>query len=70
MALSRELLAILVCPVCKEGVEPVADCTGLVCRTCRLRYPVREGIPVMLRDEAEEVDDEGLETGGRTLPIP
>jgi uncharacterized protein YbaR (Trm112 family) len=45
-----ELLAILVCPV---DHSPVADeGTHLVCGRCGRRYPVREGIPVMLVDEA------------------
>ncbi len=57
MALSNELLAILVCPACKGRVEPVDEGTGLVCRACRLRYPVRDGIPVMLVDEAEKIGD-------------
>ncbi len=57
MALSNELLAILVCPACKGRVEPVDEGTGLVCRACRLRYPVRDGIPVMLADEAEKIGD-------------
>ncbi len=57
MALSNELFAILVCPACKGGVEPVDGGTGLLCRACRLRYPVREGIPVMLLDEAEKISE-------------
>ncbi len=57
MALSNELLAILVCPACKGGVELVDEGAGLVCRACRLRYPVRDGIPVMLADEAERIGD-------------
>ncbi len=58
MALSSELLAILVCPVCKGALTLEADGTGLVCAPCRLRYPVRDGIPVMLRDEAEKIGEE------------
>ncbi len=57
MSLSNELLAILVCPVCKGGLEQVEEGTGLVCRPCRLRYPVRDGIPVMLPDDAERIGD-------------
>ncbi len=57
MSLSNELFAILVCPVCKGALEQVEDGTGLVCRACRLRYPVRDGIPVMLADEAEKIGD-------------
>ncbi|MCS7172516.1 MAG: Trm112 family protein [Armatimonadetes bacterium] len=46
-----ELLALLVCPVCRTPVRPEGDC--LVCTRCGRRYPVREGIPVMLVEEAE-----------------
>jgi uncharacterized protein YbaR (Trm112 family) len=58
MALSNELLAILVCPACKGGLETVEEGAGLICRACRLRYPVRDGIPVMLVDEADNIDDQ------------
>lgn len=57
MALSRELLAILVCPQCKGELELVDSETGLVCHACRLRYPIRDDIPVMLVDEADTVGD-------------
>lgn len=54
MALSPELLAILVCPACKGDL--VYDATGptLTCGACRLRYKVVDDIPVMLVDEAEK----------------
>lgn len=55
MALSRELLAILVCPQCKGELELVDSQKGLVCNACRLRYPIRDDIPVMLVDEAEKI---------------
>lgn len=51
MALNPELIAILVCPKCKGNLE--VEESALVCHSCRLLYPVREGIPVMLVDEAE-----------------
>ncbi len=54
MAISKELLDILVCPKCKGDIILLEDETGLVCPACRLKYPVRDGIPVMLVDEAEE----------------
>lgn len=56
MALSDKLLAILVCPVCKGGVQYHEDKPALVCDHCRLSFPVRDGIPVMLTDEAERLD--------------
>lgn len=58
MSLSRELLGILACPQCKGRVELLPDGTGLVCRACRLKYPIREDIPVMLVDEAEKLGEE------------
>ena len=57
MALSAELLAILVCPKCKGAVALEKDESGLVCGACRLCYPVRDGIPVMLEDEAERISE-------------
>ena len=52
MPVAKELLEILVCPLCKTPVTPVDDQKGLKCSTCRRVYPVREDIPVMLVDEA------------------
>ena len=55
MTLPPELIAILVCPQCKGELVMEPDETGFNCHACRLRYPVREGIPVMLVDEAENI---------------
>ena len=52
MTLSAQLLAILVCPRCKGELENRETESSLVCPACRLRYPVRDGIPIMLIDEA------------------
>ena len=52
MAVSKELLDLLVCPLCKAPVKLTPDNQGLKCPTCRRVYPVREDIPVMLIDEA------------------
>ena len=52
MAISKELLDILVCPVCKTPVKMLPDESGLECLTCRRVYPVRDDIPVMLPEEA------------------
>ena len=53
MPVSKELLDILVCPVCKTPVKSIADGRGLKCGTCHRVYPVRNDIPVMLVDEAK-----------------
>lgn len=54
MSIDAELLEILRCPNCKSKVELTDDNSGLRCinEECRLIYPIRENIPVMLVDEA------------------
>lgn len=52
MPLSPQLLEILVCPKCRGALEYRESESVLVCYACRLSYPVRDGIPVMLIDEA------------------
>ena len=52
MAISKDLLEILVCPLCKAPVEMKPDETGLKCVQCKRVYPIRDEIPVMLVDEA------------------
>jgi len=58
MALSKEFIEILACPQCKGEIEIHPDGLGLVCRPCRLKYPIRDDIPVMLIDEAERLCEE------------
>ena len=52
MAIAQELLEILVCPVCKTPVALVPDGSGLKCPKCRVIYPIRDDIPVMMPEEA------------------
>jgi uncharacterized protein len=56
MAISKDLLEILVCPVCKAALELKPDGSGLKCVECRRVYPVKDDIPVMLVDEARIED--------------
>jgi uncharacterized protein len=53
MTVSPQLLAILVCPKCKGELEYREAESALDCPTCKLRYHVRDGIPIMLIDEAK-----------------
>jgi len=46
------LLDILVCPICKANLEYRKAQAELLCSPCRLAFPVRDGIPIMLEDEA------------------
>lgn len=50
--IDQELLDILACPACKADIE-LKD-NKIVCKKCGRKYPVRNGIPVMLIDEAEQ----------------
>jgi uncharacterized protein YbaR (Trm112 family) len=55
MALSQDLLEILACPQCKGGLRLTEKQDGLICEPCKLRYPIKEDIPIMLIDEAEKL---------------
>jgi uncharacterized protein YbaR (Trm112 family) len=46
-----ELLEILACPACHGELVPAND--RLICRTCQRRYPIEDGIPILLVEEAE-----------------
>jgi uncharacterized protein YbaR (Trm112 family) len=50
--IDQELLEILACPACKTPVQ--LEDQFIVCGACGRRYPIRDGIPVMLIDEAEQ----------------
>ncbi|WP_275288917.1 Trm112 family protein [Halomonas elongata] len=59
--MDKELLAMLVCPLCKGKLKYDREAGELLCRYDGLAYPVRDDIPVMLPDEARQMDvDEKL----------
>lgn len=53
-----KLLEILVCPMTKGPLEYDAATQELISRSARLAYPIRNGIPIMLPEEARELNDE------------
>ena len=55
-----KLLDILVCPITKGPLSYDRDKQELVSRSARLAYPVRDGIPVMLEEEARKLTEEEL----------
>ncbi len=55
MALSQDLLDILACPKCKGPIKLNETRDGLVCGTCKLLYPIKDDIPIMLIDEAKPI---------------
>jgi uncharacterized protein len=58
--LDKELLEILVCPVSKAPLVWREDANELVCKASGLAYPIRDGIPVLLEEEARPLSDEEL----------
>jgi uncharacterized protein YbaR (Trm112 family) len=53
--MDKKLLDILVCPICKGKLVYVESAGELICKVDRLAFPIRDGIPVMLEDEAREL---------------
>ncbi|MDP1654417.1 MAG: Trm112 family protein [Rhodocyclaceae bacterium] len=49
------LLEILVCPLCKGPLDYRKPADELVCKACRLAFPVKDDIPIMLEDEARQL---------------
>jgi uncharacterized protein YbaR (Trm112 family) len=56
MAINKELLDILVCPKCKGDIHLTPNEDGFICEHCKLKYPIRDDIPIMLIDEAIRLD--------------
>ena len=53
--MDAKLLEILVCPVCKGPLEHRKADKELICKPCRLAFPIRDDIPVMLEEEARQL---------------
>lgn len=60
----KELLTLLVCSRCRQQLKPVESSRALFCEACRLRYPVRDGIPLMKIAEAEDLS-QSIRSGDR-----
>lgn len=56
MSISKELLDILACPKCKGDIYLNESENGLICDQCRLLYEIKDGIPIMLIDEAKPLE--------------
>ena len=56
--MDKKLLEILVCPVCKGPLIYRKEARELICSPCRLAYPIRDDIPVMLPEEARALPPE------------
>ncbi len=56
MPIDEKLLEILACPKCKGDIRLKDDQSGLICDQCKLLYPIKDEIPIMLIDEAIKID--------------
>ena len=59
--IDKELLEILACPACKSDVALEGE--KIVCKKCGKRYPIKDDIPIMLIDEAEDPRGEDKKEG-------
>ncbi|MCK4743782.1 MAG: Trm112 family protein [Sulfuriflexus sp.] len=56
--MDKKLLEILVCPLCKGELVYNKSAKELICKADRLAYPVRDDVPVMLEEEARQLNAE------------
>ncbi|MCH7921537.1 MAG: Trm112 family protein [Nitrospinae bacterium] len=56
MSIDKKLLEILVCPKCKGEIRLNETEDGLICDACKLLYEIKDGIPIMLIDEAKPLE--------------
>lgn len=67
--MDTKLLELLVCPVTKGPLDFDRDKQELISRSARLAYPVRDGIPILLEDEARTLSDDELEALPARTPL-
>lgn len=70
--MDAELLSVLACPQCKGELTLAGNEKGLICESCRVVYPIREGVPVMMLEESSplrsgDATGSGISGGGRIL---
>lgn len=68
-AMDTKLLELLVCPVTKGPLDVQRDLQELWSRSARLAYPIRNGIPILLENEARTLSDEELESLKPRAPL-
>ncbi|HWL28374.1 MAG TPA: Trm112 family protein [Burkholderiaceae bacterium] len=66
--MESRLLEILVCPLCKGPLRHDRERQELVCKADKLAYPIRDGIPVMLENEARNITQEPTEASPGPAP--
>ena len=59
MPIAKELLKLLVCPICHGELRLAADSTGVDCPKCSVRFPIRDDIAMLVIEEARRLDASG-----------
>ncbi|HKB54045.1 MAG TPA: Trm112 family protein [Ramlibacter sp.] len=67
--MDSKLLELLVCPVTKGHLDYDRERQELISRSARLAYPIRDGVPIMLEEEARTLTDEELERLPTRTPL-
>jgi len=57
MSISKELLEILACPKCKGDIILDEKKNRLICKNCKVYYEIKDGIPIMLIEEAKPLEE-------------
>jgi uncharacterized protein len=68
--MDAKLLELLVCPVTKGPLTLDREKSELISRSARLAYPIRDGIPILLENEARTLSDEEIDTLHGKAPAP
>lgn len=68
--MDNRLIELLVCPLCKGPLTLERDTQELVCPADRLAFPIRDGIPAMLENEARSLDEPVGTAASETAPQP
>ena len=59
--MEKRLLDILVCPLCKSSLQHDQKNNELICKADKLAYPIKDGIPVMLSNDARSLSPEEIQ---------
>lgn len=59
--MDKQLLDILACPLCKSTLIYKQEAQELICKADRIAFPIRDGIPVMLEDDARELSNDEID---------
>ncbi len=60
MALSKEFVDMLCCPICKESIEQDENGEYLICKRCKVKYPIKDNIPILIIGKEIKIEDKDV----------